>query len=190
MKRFFIFVLALSCFTGGDMGLNAQSNVDGKKILIAYFSWSGNTRALAQYIHGKVGGDVFEIVRVKPYPTAFNATVAECQQEKWKTPYPELTARVSGFDSCDIIFIGYPMWDHTIPMPIASFVTSYNFRGKTVIPFSTHAGTGLLTSVQDMTRLVPGANVLEPIAIYGSQAKRSGALPEVDQWLRKIGVLN
>lgn len=112
----------------------------GGKILIAYFSWSGNTRGIAQEIQSQTGADLFEITPVNPYSTDYNTVLMEAQEDQHKQARPELSAHVQNMDEYDIILLGYPNWWASIPMPIASFLEEYDFSGKTIVPFCSHGG--------------------------------------------------
>ena len=111
------------------------------KILIAYFSHSGNTKVVANSIKENIGGDIFEIKTSLSYPTSYNAVVDKAKKEQNANDRPELISHVENMDSYNVIFIGYPNWWGTIPMAEFTFLEEYNFSGKTIIPFCTHANT-------------------------------------------------
>jgi flavodoxin len=184
MKKLLVLVIAFMIF---GRSMEAQNQARREKVLIAYFSWSGNTRTVARFIHEKTGGELFEIVTVDPYPTDFNACVTQAERELKELHRPPLATKVNNLDSYDVIFLGYPSWFYTIPRAVAVFLESYNFRGKTIIPFSTHEGGGLSNSIRDINKLCPNSTLLEAIVIRGTQAGRSQA--DVDRWLRKIGMI-
>jgi len=87
----------------------------------------------------------------------------------------------------DVIFMGYPNWWGTIPMPMYTFLDEYNFSGKTIIPFCTHKGSQMGNSVNDIKKLCPNAKVLDGLAIRGENAVN--AQNDVNKWLQKIGML-
>src|SRR5208337_1198316 len=91
--------------------------------LSAYFSHSGNTRVIANYIHENVGGDIFEIVSVDPYPTDYNEVVEQARRELDTTYRPKLKTNVGNMDSYTVVFVGYSNWWGTIPMPVATFLS-------------------------------------------------------------------
>ncbi len=157
-----------------------------KKILVAYFSHSGNTRVIANQIHENVGGDIFEIVTVDPYPTEYNAVVDQAKQEQEDNYRPELATGVENMSSYDVVFIGYPNWWGTMPMPVFSFLEEYNFSGKTIIPFCTHEGSGLGKSVEDITKICPQSTIQKGLAIRGSSVET--AQDDVSEWLHEIGM--
>jgi len=157
-----------------------------KKILVAYFSRSGNTREIADQIHEKAGGDIFEIQPVNPYPSDYNECVEQAKQELEKGYRPKLKTIVKNIESYDAVFIGYPDWWSTIPAPIVTFLSKCDLSGKTVVPFCTHEGSGLGRSVTDISKLCPKSTLLEGMAIRGSNVKT--AQSEVSEWLRKIKI--
>lgn len=157
-----------------------------KKILIAYFSHSGNTRKIANQIHKNLESNIFEIQSVDPYPTNYNEVVEKAKQELQSGYQPELKTEVDGTESYEVVFVGYPNWWGTIPRPVATFLSKYDFSGKTIVPFCTHEGSRLGRSVTDITKLCPQSIVLEGLAVRGREAKN--AQNEVSGWLRKIGM--
>ena len=184
-----LFVLAVSSvfatLPGGGAAFAAEGT--GKKILVAYFSHSGNTREIATQIHEKVGGDIFEIKAVHSYPAEYNECVQVAKREQQNDERPELAAEVADMASYDVVFLGYPNWWGTMPMPCFTFLGKYDLSGKTVVPFCTHEGSRLGRSVGDITRLCPKATVLEGLAVRGSSVK--SAQDDVAGWLRKLGMI-
>jgi flavodoxin len=154
--------------------------------LTAYFSHSGNTREIAHQIHETVGGDVFEIVSVHPYPDDYNEVVEQARKELKKGYRPSLKTKVENMDSYNVVFIGYPNWWGTMPMPVFTFLEEYNFSGKTIAPFCTHEGSGMGRSVADIKKMCPQSTVLEGLTIRGGDVKN--AQDEVSGWLREIGM--
>jgi len=173
---------------GRESSGNASATpLRGKKILVAYFSHSGNTREVANTIHNAVGGDLFEIQSVNPYPTSYNAVVEQAKKEQAANYRPKLKTRVVNFESYDVVFLGYPNWWGTIPMPVASFLSEYNFSGKTIAPFCTHEGSRLGRSEHDIRALCPQATLLEGLAIRGRSV--GSAQRDVSEWLYRIHAL-
>lgn len=157
-----------------------------ENILVAYFSHSGNTQVIANQIYESVGGDIFEIVTVDPYPTNYNAVVNLAKQEQKNDYRPKPATKVENMDSYDVIFVGYPNWWATMPMALFTFLEEYNFSGKTIIPFCTHEGSGLGRSERDIKKLCPNSNVLGGLAIRGSSVYK--AQNDVSEWLNKLGI--
>jgi len=155
-----------------------------KKILVAYFSHSGNTREIANQVHKSVGGDIFEIQAVKPYPNDYDAVVKQAKQELDSGYKPALKIKIENIKSYDLVFIGYPNWWGTIPAPVRTLLSEYDFSGKTIVPFCTHEGSRLGRSVSDISKLCPKSTLLDGVAIWGRDVK--SAQNEVSEWLHKI----
>lgn len=170
------------------------------KSLIAYFSRKGNnyvdgsivnlpignTEVVAKKIQELTGSDMFEIKTVKSYPEDYTETTNVAQEELRKNSRPELTEIVDDMDSYDVIYIGYPNWYGTMPMAVFTFLESYDFSGKTIIPYCTHEGSGLGQSVRDIKKLCPNSRVLDGLAIKGGSVNRNQN--DVSAWLHKLGI--
>ena len=183
---------------------NDSVNTDtenGSKILVAFFSRAdenygvgyiekGNTHIIADMIAEEIGADSFEIVRVTPYPEEYDACTDEAQQEKNANARPELTAEIENFGDYDTVFLGYPNWWGDMPMPVYTFLESYDFSGKTVIPFCTHAGSGLSGTVNTLKSKLNGATVLDGLAIAGTTAQndQDNAKTAVLEWLGELDI--
>ena len=153
-------------------------------ILVAYFSHSGNTREIANQIHKIVGGDIFEIQSVKPYPHDYDAVVEQARQELDSGYKPALKTKIENIKPYDLVFIGYPVWWGTFPAPVKTFLSEYDFSGKTIAPFCTHEGSSLGRSAADISKLCPKSALLNGVAIRGSVVKT--AQNKVSEWLREI----
>jgi len=154
------------------------------KILIVYFSHSGNTRQIANQIHKSVGGDIFEIQVTKQYPADYDTTLKQAKQEFESDYKPTLKTKMDNIKDYDFIFIGHPIWFGTYPAPVKTFLLEYDLAGKTIIPFCTHGGGGPGNSVADISALCPKSVILDSLAIEGSDAKN--AQNKVSEWLQKI----
>lgn len=157
-----------------------------EKILVAYFSHSGNTHEIANQIHENVGGDLFEIVSKDPYSRNYSEVVEQASKELREDYRPRLKTKVEDMDSYDVIFVGYPNWCDTIPRPVATLLSEYDLSGKTIVPFCTHGGSGLGRSTADIRKLCPQSTILNGLAVRGSNVKN--AQREVYCWLREIGM--
>ncbi len=164
-----------------------QSSTEENDILVAYFSHTGNTREIASQIHKNVGGDIFEIVTVNPYPMDYDTVVDQARKEQVDDYRPELAAKVENMDSYDVVFVGYPNWFETMPMAVFSFLEEYDFYGKTIVPFCTHEGSRLGRSVEDIKRLCPQSTILDGLAVRGGDVKN--AQDEVSEWLQELGMM-
>lgn len=108
-------------------------------VLIAYFSWSGNTAEMAAQIQEQTGGDLFEIVPVEPYPTDYSECGEVALAERDSNARPEIQNLPESIEQYDTIFIGYPIWWHTAPMIIGTFLENYDLSGMDVYPFTQSA---------------------------------------------------
>lgn len=151
------------------------------KVLVAYFSHTGNTQKVAELIQSKTGADIFRIETATPYPTAYRETTELAKQEKATNARPALKNTVPDMAQYDVIFVGYPIWWYTAPMAVATFAESYDFTGKTVITFCTSGGSPISDSTPDMQNWFKGANVIEGIRAYPSDAAST------ERWLERLG---
>lgn len=135
----------------------ASAYFGGKKALIAYFSWGGTTQRMAQQIHDITGADMFRIEPVVPYPTAYTPCTEVAREEKDNNARPAIKDRVENWNDYDIVFIGCPVWWWTTPMIIHTFCESYDFKGKTVVPFCTYAATYRDETLAEIVHSTPDA---------------------------------
>lgn len=129
----------------------------GKKVLVAYFSWGGTTQRMAQQIQSITGADMFRIEPVVPYPTDYTPCTVVAREEKEKNARPAIKDRVPNWDDYDVVFIGCPVWWWTTPMIIHTFCESYDFKGKTVVPFCTYASTYRDETLTEIVNSTPDA---------------------------------
>lgn len=162
----------------------SQNMNNGKKILVAYFSWSGNTKAVAEEIHKQVGGDIVEIVPATPYSETYSVTVAKAKAEQAANARPAISTKIADFDKYDVVFLGYPNWWGSFPMPVATFVETYKLDGKTVAPFFTHGGGGEQRCLSDLQKLTPNAKFTQDLVLSGSSSKN--AQGQIKSWLDSL----
>ena len=179
----------------------AKMHKNDGKCLIAYFSRAGNnyvagnivdlpvgnTAVIAKMIREMTGGDLFHIEAVKPYPQDYTETTDVAKEELRAKARPELVRRPKTMDPYDRIFLGYPNWWGTAPMPVFSFLEGGDLSGKTIVPFCTHEGSGLGHSIADIRKACPRSIVTDGLAIRGSGVQN--ARDEVAIWLREIGMM-
>ena len=155
-------------------------------ILIAYFSWSGNTEQLAQIIQEETGGDLFEITPAAPYTENYDELLDIAQQEQAEGARPELANQVENWETYDVVFIGYPNWWSDAPMAVYTFLESYDFEGKTLIPFNTSSSGGFGRSLSGLEESAPGATILEGLAV--TEGQLADAQGEVSEWLTGLNL--
>lgn len=187
--------------SGDKRTTNAQKNktMDNKKnskVLIVFFSHAGenyavgnikvgNTKLVADEIRRKTGGDEFEIVAEKSYDMAYSDLTQLAQREAEQGEKPAFKGEVKDIAQYDTVFVGGPIWWGTYPQVMFTFFDRYDLNGKTIIPFSTHEGSGLGNVVSDLQRLYPEARIRHAFSIHGHECQRS--LAKVDKWLEGIG---
>ena len=159
---------------------------NGKKVLVAYFSWGGTTRRMAEAIQETTQGDIFEIVPVVPYPTSYTPCTEVALEERDNDARPAIKDKVADWDKYDIVFIGCPVWWHTAPMIISTFAESYDFAGKTVVPFCTYASTYRDETLAKIVDLTPSAEHLEGLGTTGSTSGVNAWIERISaEWVKK-----
>lgn len=147
----------------------------------------GNTEVVAKKIQGLTGSDMFQIKTTKAYPEDYTETTTVAQEEKRKNARPELAETMSNMDSYEVIYLGYPNWWGTMPMAVFAFLESYDFSGKTIIPYCTHEGSGMGSSEGDIKKLCPQAKVLAGLGILGGSVAKADKA--VANWLEKLALI-
>ena len=190
-KRTMALMMAASFF--GAAGCSAENVKLQKtetmpgKALIAYYSWGGNTRFAAERIQKLTGGTLFEIKPVKAYPADYGACVEQAKRECRDEFEPELATKVDDFSKYDVIFVGTPNWWSTMAPPVRSFLSSYDFSGKTVIPFVTHGGGGMARCERDMRKVCPKAAFGKGGAFSGGSIRN--AADALSKWVNEVVVI-
>lgn len=167
-----------------------EAEVDPKdevKVLITYYSHSGNTQELSSLIHSEVGGALEELFTIKNYPAGYDELLPIAQQEKEENARPELAKNAKDPKEFDIIYIGFPIWCDTMPMAVYTYLESYDMAGKTIIPFCTEGGSGFGDSIEQIKELCPDATVLDGFYVNGDSVGDAGK--DVIKWLDSIGML-
>ncbi|MDR0548054.1 MAG: flavodoxin [Deltaproteobacteria bacterium] len=156
------------------------------RILIAYFSWSGNCKTLASAIQGVVGGDIFEIRPKVPYPTSYDTTVEIGKKEKNEGARPAIDGMVEDLSRYDVVILGYPIWWGEPPMAVYTFLESGDFAGKVIVPYCSHKGSGLSGTVEALKKKLPNSTVTPGLAVRDGEAGRSGEA--IAAWLKLAGL--
>ena len=154
-----------------------------EKILVAYYSWGGNTRTAAEMIRQETGGTLFEIKPVKPYPSEYRRCTEVAKQEINAGFLPELATEID-LKKYDVIFVGSPNWWGTMAPPVATFLTRHDLTGKNVIPFFTHGGGGMQRCETDVRKLCGKSNVLKAATFSGGSIRSAGEA--VKKWLDEV----
>lgn len=164
-----------------------QANIEAteQKILIAYFSWTGKTKQMAENIAKHTGGTLFRIETVKTYPSEYTPHTEVAKAERDNEIRPELKTTVENLDQYDTVFIGCPVWWHTAPMAIWSFLEgkNYDFKGKTIIPFCTYGATYRDETLAKIVELTPDSKHLKGFGSTNGNA-------DIKPWLEEIGIIS
>lgn len=187
-------LISVSC--SGNGATKEKEVMEKKaKVLIVFFSHAGenynvgnikvgNTKLVADEIQKVTGGNEFEIVANKNYDLPYNDLVNVAKEETEKGEKPSFKGEVKNIDDYDTVFIGGPIWWGTYPRVMFTFFDKYDLNGKTIIPFSTHEGSGLGSVVEDLKTLYPNATFKEAFSIYGTETRKD--LSKVDKWLKRL----
>ena len=169
---------------------------NNEKCLVIYFSRAdenyfdgelrttekGNTEILAEYIRDLTGADLFKVERKEPYPSGYKACCDESLDEKKQNARPELVKELDNIDEYTKIYVGYPIYWGTMPMPMFTQLEKLNWEGKSVKCFCTHEGSGIASSKKDLEKICKGAAVLSGIAILGHTVK--DAKKQIEDWVQ------
>lgn len=199
-----ILTTAMTSCAGNNTNKNNKTesmeiSIMDKKTLVVFFSHTGenysvgnisegNTHIIAKMIGEATGGKLFEIVPEKEYPhDSYDKVVDIAKKEKVEKARPAIKSDIAVKDY-DVIFIGYPNWWADMPMPVYTFLEKHNWKGKIVIPFCTHEGSGLSDTERYISDVCKGATVIKGLAVKGSTAQnnREQARKTVNTWLERM----
>ena len=154
---------------------------------MAYFSATGNTEGIAQHLQAVLDADLYEIVPAEPYSDDdLNYNVSDCranQEQNDPDARPAIDGSVENMDGYDVIFLGYPIWWGEAPRIISTFLESYDFTGKTIVPFCTSASSGMGGSAENLAALAGSATWLE-----GARFNPGASQEEVAAWVDGLGL--
>ncbi|UHD46410.1 flavodoxin [Aureimonas altamirensis] len=173
-------VLALSGAAQAQ-ATGSVAGVNGSRILVAWFSRSGNTTVIAGQIRRATGANAFTIEPATPYPEDYEETVAQSRRERDAGFEPELATLVDEIASYETVYLGFPIWSGTVPHVIRSFLSRHDLAGKTVIPFITHGGYGVGSSEEVLARHAPDARIAPAFVMEADQERRT--MESVNGWL-------
>lgn len=160
---------------------------EGTKVLVAYFSATGTTKGVAERIANGLSSDIYEIVPEDPYTDAdlnYNDNNSRTTIEMSDSSVrPAISGSVENMDQYDIVFLGYPIWWGEAPRIISTFVESYDFSGKTIVPFCTSGGNGIGSSASNLEKLTDGATWLDGQRLNGSDSQDT-----VMEWVNSLGL--
>ncbi len=163
---------------------NTDTNTS-KKTLVIYYSRSGNTKQIADYIGEKTNADVIRLETVRTYPSNYDEMLDTAKEEQRNGGRPKLKNKNINIEDYDIIFLGYPIWWGEIATPVYTFLDEYDLSGKKIAPFVTSGSSGLSGTPSDIEREEPNSEVLDAMSITSSTLNNYKSL--TDNWLSKLG---
>lgn len=170
-----------------DETQQGETDVQGSRILVAYFSATNTTKGVAEHIANGLGADLYEIVPEEPYTDAdldYNDNNSRSTIEmNDPDARPAISGSVENMEQYDIVFIGYPIWWGEAPRIVSTFAESYDFSGKTMVPFCTSGGSGIGSSAANLEQLTNGAEWLDGQRLNGSDSQET-----VMEWVNGLGL--
>lgn len=160
-----------------------------KKVLVVYFSWSGHLDSMAHWVADETGGDLYRVTAKEPYPENYNQTADRAKSEQDNDVRPEINIDITPEQMAqyDTVFFGFPVWWYDLPMCMWTFLESYDFTGKTIIPFFSHEGSsngaGALPTIE---KLAQGATVRSDDALSIRGGKVDGSENDVRDWVKGL----
>ncbi|MDE7150018.1 MAG: NAD(P)H-dependent oxidoreductase [Bacteroidales bacterium] len=164
-----------------------KAETAGKKMLVVYYSWGGNTRVIAEQIKALTGADIFEIEAREAYSSDYRTVVDQAKAEIQKGEVHAIKAMPANLADYDVVFVGTPNWWSTMAPTVAAFLKEGDLAGKTVVPFVTHGGGGMARCEADIVKMCEGAQTLKGFAVNGDAVESAG--PGVRKWLQSIGII-
>ena len=155
-----------------------------KKILIAYFSYEGHTRGIAEKIQRITGGDLFEIRPEQAYSTDYDTTERQARLEVKNGFRPVLAEQPQDMAQYDTVFIGTPNWFNKIAPAVAAFLAEHDFSGKTIVPFCTHGGNGAARVAADLRNYLPDVQIAGCLDILEDGGGNAEA--KIREWIERI----
>lgn len=173
--------------SAAESASETETEAEGTKVLVAYFSATGTTEGVAEHIANGLNADLYEIVPEDPYTDAdlnYNDNNSRTTIEmNDPSARPAISGSVDNMDQYDIVFLGYPIWWGEAPRIVNTFMESYDFSGKTIVPFCTSGGSGMGSSATNLEQLTSGANWLD-----GRRLNGSDSLDTVMEWVNGLGL--
>ena len=158
-------------------------------ILVVYFSWSGHLESMAGWIADETGGDLYRVTAKEEYPQNYNETADRAKKEQDDGVRPEINVDLTQeqIDGYDVIFFGFPVWWYDLPMSMWTFLESYDFSGKTIIPFFSHEGSSNgANALPTVESLAKGATVYSQSALSIRGGSVASSENEVREWVRSF----
>lgn len=158
------------------------------RTVVVYFSWSGITRAAAQAMAQRIGADSYELVPVKPYPSSYDDTTYIAGGEVAAEARPEIEGELPDLSAYETVVLAMPLWWSAAPRIIFTFIEAVDLVGKKVLTFVTYGTLGMSGIDKAIRKALPGADVVDGLAVPGKQASTTTTREEIDSWLTKNGL--
>lgn len=196
MKKIFLGVLTALALISCAYAAASPARAEAKSIVIVFsradenygvgYIEKGNTMILAEMIAEKTGSELFEVKPAKPYPKAYDECTDVAKREQNQKARPAILED-KDISEYDTVYLGYPVWWGDIPMCMYTFIEAHDWSGKKVLPFCTHEGSSAGRTEGTLKRIMKGAEVTRPLAVYGTVAQnnREAASESVSEWLKK-----
>lgn len=173
--------------TSGETG-NTEQEDTGANILVAYFSATGSTKVLAEHAADAMGADIYEIIPEEPYTDADldygDAQSRSSLEMDDPNARPAISGKVENMEQYDIIFLGYPIWWGEAPRIISTFMESYDFGGKTIVPFCTSGGSGIGSSARNLHELAES----DVTWLEGERLSNTSSRDDMVSWISGLGL--
>lgn len=166
-----------------------EAETTGNKILVVYFSWSGNLDKMAHWVADETDGDLYRVTAKDPYPENYNETADRAKSEQDKRIRPEINFDLTAEQMADYetIFFGFPVWWYDLPMSMWTFLESFDFSGKTIIPFFSHEGSSNgARALPTVTDLAKGAEVMSSKALSIRGQNVAASEDTVRNWVKSL----
>ena len=175
--------------------ISSSLQIDESKALIIYFSRAGenysvgtvdkgNTELIVDYLTEVTKIKSFKIVPETEYPINYDETVEIAKKEKNSNTRPKIKNPLSSISAYDVILLGYPIWHGNLPNIVMTQLESLDFEGKTIYPFNTHEGSGVGSSINDIKKSAPKADVKEGFPLKGQYARKDDSKKDINEWLK------
>lgn len=158
----------------------AMESVKGKKAIVVYFSYSGQTEKVAKAIQSATKADIFEVKTVKPYPQGYHDCTTYAKDEKARNFHPEIQGAVPNIKDYDVVYLGFPIWWYDAPMAIYTFIDKHDLSGKQVISFCTSGGSPISESTPGLRKALPNSKFAEGLRF------QPGDNAAVEKWIQSL----
>ncbi len=162
--------------------VEASGIYQGKKALVVYFSYGGQTAKVAKAVQEAAKADIFEVKTVTPYPKGYHDCVNYAKDEKNRNFHPEIQNTVPNIKDYDVVYLGFPIWWYDAPMPIYSFIDKHDLRGKLVISFCTSGGSTISEATPGLRKALPDSKFVEGLRFYPDDNAA------VTKWVQSLGL--